>query len=413
MAALARTDRPIGAESLTTPAPSPPRPAYLTSIGWPVLPWLLGGAFILVLALRDALLLDHGVIDHSVYWGRDFINLWTGGQLVARGQLETLYDLVAYDRFQQALFGDIDPHNFSYPPISFPLAALFGALPYGVALTLWTLAGAALFAHAARPFWPPRAGPFWLAALTPAALVNIWAGHYGFLIGALFLYGWRALDTRPARAGLFFGLMAIKPHLAVLIPVVLLLRRDWTAIASAAATVGALVAATILVWGWQPWHDFLFRTAAVQAGMIDAGHKFFGLMSPSVATASLYLGSGWAVAMALQGASAAAVLALLARAVGRGVPTPRLALLVATGTFLVLPYAFNYDMTVVMLAALAMMTRDDTKLTSLRFGLYGFLAPQVGMCALVVLKLPLMPLMLWAFFAMQVRQALRDAAPAA
>jgi hypothetical protein len=391
---------------------APPRPAYLTSIGWPVLPWLLGCVFILVFALRDYLLLDRGVIDHSVYWGRDFINLWTGGRLIEAGRLDILYDLQAYDRVQQRLFGDIDPHNFSYPPISFPIAALFGALPYGVALAIWTVGGAALFAHAARPFWPARAGPFWLAALTPAALVNIWAGHYGFVLGALFLYGWRALDKAPARAGLFFGLMALKPHLAVLVPFALLLRRDGTAIASAAATVAGLVAATTLVWGWQPWHDFLFETTAVQAQMIDAGHKFFGLMSPSLANAALRLGAGWPAAMALQAASAAGVVALVALCVLRGVSTERLSLIVATGTFLVLPYAFNYDLTVVMVGALAMMTRDDPRLTSLRFGLYGFFAPQAGMCALVVLKLPLMPLMLWAFFAMQVRQALRDRATA-
>jgi hypothetical protein len=393
-------------------APTPPRPAYLTSIGWPVLPWFLGCVFILVFALRDYLLLDGGVINHSVYWGRDFINLWTGGRLVNGGRLDSLYDLQAYFRVQRDLFGDIGRHNYSYPPISFPVAALFGALPYWLALTSWTLGTAALFVHAARPFWPRRAGPSWLAALTPAALVNIWAGHYGFLIGALFLYGWAALDKAPRRAGLFFGLMAIKPHLAVLVPVVLLLRREGQAIASAAATVVALFAGTTLVWGWQPWHDFLFRTTAVQAGMIDAGHFFFRLMSPSVATAALQLGAGWGLAMTLQALSALAVIAALARCVQQEVPTRQQALLAATGTFLVLPYAFNYDLTVVMIGALAMMTRDDPKLTSLRFGLYGFFAPQVGMCALAILQLPLMPVMLWAFFAMQVRLALRDAAGA-
>lgn len=400
-----------------TPSPGPDapprRPAYLDSIGWPVVPWLLGGIFILVFALRDYLLTEGGVIDHSVYWGRDFINLWTGGRLIASGRLDILYDLHAYVAAQREMFGDIGRHNYSYPPISYPIALFFGSLPYPLALAGWTIGTAALFVHAARPFWPARAGPAWLAALTPAALVNIWAGHYGFLIGALFLYGWRALDTNPRRAGLFFGLMAVKPHLAVLIPIVLLFRRDWTAIASAALTVAALIGGSLLVWGWQPWHDFLFRTTALQAGMIDAGMMFFRLMSPSVATAALQLGWGWPVAMALQAASATAVVVGLYLCVRRGLAPCGLALLVATGTFLFLPYAFNYDMTVVMIAALAMMTRDDDTLTSLRFGLYGFFAPQVGMCALIVLHLPLMPAMLWAFFAMQLRLVLQPPRPAA
>lgn len=393
-----------------TDSNAPPRAAYLTSYGWPGVPWLLGCMFIIVFALRDYLLTENGVIGHSVYWGRDFINVWTGGRLLADGRTDILYDLRAYAEAQWAMFGDIGRHNYSYPPISFPIALAFGALPYGLALVLWLVSTGTLFVVAARPFWPARAGPAFLAALTPAALVNIWAGHYGFLIGALFLFGWRWLDEKPARAGLFFGLMAIKPHLAVLIPFVLLLRRDWTAIASAAATVAALVLATTLVWGWQPWHDFLFRTTGTQAEMIDAGHMFFRLMSPSVATGALQLGLGWPVAIALQAASSLGVLALLALAVHRGVGRATLAMLVATGTFLFLPYSFNYDLTVVMIAALAMMTRDDPRLTSLRFGLYGFFAPQVGMCALAILQVPAMPLMLWAFFAMQLRHAFADAA---
>lgn len=401
-------DRP---EPNTAPVAS--QPVYLTSFGWPGVPWLLGCAFIVVFAVRDYLASDNGIIAQSVYWGRDFINVWTGGQLIADGRLHILYDLDAYEMAQRALFGDIGAHNYSYPPISFPIALVFGAMPYGVALAAWIVGTGLLFVMAARPFWPPRAGPAFLAALTPAALVNIWAGHYGFLIGALFLFGWRWLDEKPARAGMFFGLMAIKPHLAVLIPFVLLLRRDWTAIASAAATVALLVLGTTLIWGWQPWHAFLFETTTTQAEMIDAGHMFYRLMSPSVATGMLQLGLGWPLAIAGQALSAVGVLVLLARAVGRAVDATQLALLVATGTFLFLPYSFNYDLTVVMVGALAMMTRDDRTLTSLRFGVYGFFAPQVGMCALAMLAFPAMPLMLWAFFAMQVRQALDERAPRA
>src|SRR3546814_3633796 len=75
-----------------------------------------------------------------------------------------------------------------------------------------------------------------VALILPGSLVNIWAGHYGFLVGALALYGWRWLDTHPRRAGIIFGIMTIKPHLGVLVALVLLLRRDWTAIGWAAAT---------------------------------------------------------------------------------------------------------------------------------------------------------------------------------
>src|SRR3546814_13016518 len=82
---------------------------------------------------------------------------------------------------------------------------------------------------------------------------NIWAGHYGFLVGALSLYGWRWLDTHPRRAGIIFGIMTIKPHLGVLVALVLLLRRDWTAIGWEAATTSALALVTGNLFGFGLW----------------------------------------------------------------------------------------------------------------------------------------------------------------
>ena len=110
--------------------------------------------------------------------------------------------------------------------------------------------------------------PVWLAVLTPAALMNIWAGHYGFLIGALFLLGWERLDKRPWLAGLLFGLLLIKPHLAILVPLVLLLRAQWSALLSGALTVAVLVAATSAIYGWGVWEQFLFGAGQVSTYVI-------------------------------------------------------------------------------------------------------------------------------------------------
>lgn len=355
--------------------------------------WTVGGAFILLFALRDYCDSSGGVISHSAYWGRDFINVWGGGQLIRAGAISTLTDLHAYAAFQRHLFGDIGPHNYSYPPVSYPLAALLSMLPYPLALASWTIGTGALFWRAARPWWPAAAGPAWLAVLTPAALVNVWAGHYGFLIGALFLFGWRNVDANPWRAGLFFGLMLVKPHLAVLVPIALVARGSWRAVAGAGLTAIALVAVTSWWFGIQPWIDFLFRTGSLQASLIDAGAQFFHIMSTSVTTAVLELTGSWALAIVLQAGVSAAAIAMVWVAAIRRVPTRDLALLTATATFLVLPYAFNYDLTVVMLGALVAMTRDEATAGQRRLAIYGFLAPQFGMVA-AGMQVPLMPVML-------------------
>jgi alpha-1,2-mannosyltransferase len=354
--------------------------------------------------------LDRGIVAGHAYWGRDFVNVWTAGRLVLDGHLAGLYNLPAYEAQQRALFGAIGPHNYSYPPLALPLTLPFAAMPYPVALAAWLGVTGWLFVRAGGDWWRTATGlPGWTLLLTPAATINIWAGHYGFLLGALFLFGWRALDRdRPALAGLAFGLMAIKPHVAILIPLVLLLRGEWRAIAAAAATVGALVAGSVVLFGPALWHDYVGITLGVQARMIDAGASFFRCMSTSLATGLLHAGLPAPLAAALQaaqGIAAAAAVALVARAAR----AQDLALLTATATFLILPYAFNYDLTVVAIAAGALATGPDA--VGRRAGTLGLVAPQIGML-LALLDLPVLPLLLLALFAAQWR-AVRRAAPLA
>lgn len=361
-------------------------------VGWLI--WVLGGAFIVSFAVRD-LMLTHGlVIDNQVVWGRDFANVWTGGQLVNHGLASKLYDVAAYQAYQRQLFGPIGQHSFSYPPITFPISAGLAYLPYPLALLIWQVTGIAFFIWAAKPWWPERIGPAWLAVLTPAALVNLWAGQYGFFIGGLFLLGWRQVELgRSILAGICFGLMLIKPQLAVLVPLALALRKEWTTIASAAVTVFALVAVSTLAYGIQPWRDLLFGTGPFLAGLINARGSFFGFMSTSAATAAFSRGASLSLALAIQAVFAAGGLyAVVASGLSKA-PLREYALVTATATFVVLPYGFNYDMTVPMLGALYVMAGAGRSTMDWRLAFYGFIAPQFGML-LAAAGLPLMPVMI-------------------
>lgn len=358
------------------------------------LPWILGGAFITSFAIRDVLLTHGLTIDSLVIWGRDFANVWTGGHLVREHLASKLYDVAAYQAFQRQLFGPIGQHSFSYPPVTFPIAVGLSYLPYPLALVVWQVAGAGFFIWAAKPWWPRRAGPVWLAVLTPGALLNLWAGHYGFFFGGLFLLGWRQVELgRSVLAGICFGLMLIKPQMAVLVPLALVLRRDWKALASGAATVVALVTATIFAYGIQPWHDLLFATGPFLATLINARGSFFGLMSTSAATAAFSLGAPFSLALAIQAVVAIGGIYAVVAAAHRKAPLRDYALVTSTATFLVLPYAFNYDMTVPMIGALYVMNAAGRSAIDWRLAFYGFLAPQFGM-VLAATGLPLMPVMI-------------------
>ena len=119
----------------------------------------------------------------------------------------------------------------------------------------------------------------------------------------------------------------------------------------------------------------------------------------------LALSGSWAFAIAAYVATASVAIWMVVKTAVSRVATRDLAFLVATATFLVLPYCFNYDLTVVMVGALWLLTRDTLEGPDRRLAMYGFLAPQLGM-VLAALGLPLMPLMLLGLAYAQYRLAI-------
>jgi len=331
----------------------------------------------------------------STVLGRDFANVFTGGHLILEGRLDVIYDLLAYQTYQGLLFeGAVSGHNYSYGPVSFLYVWLFGLVPYFVAYLLWTGLTGAAFVIAARPYLREAGLPAWLALLVPAALMNVWAGHYGFLVGALWLGAWHLLDSRPRTAGLLIGLMVVKPHLAILMPLLLIRRRAWTAFGSATLTVAGLIALSLLLFGVQPWVDYLTRTIGLQASMVDDVNQFFVSMMPTVAPPLFLAGLPGSVVWPIQ--IMVAIAALAALLFYMPADPRRAGLAAACATFLILPYAFTYDMTAVSIASLILLRRarpDSGWALSPIAAVLAFIVP-VATVAMNQKGIPLAPLMI-------------------
>jgi hypothetical protein len=292
----------------------------------------------------------------AAIWGRDFANVYSSGNLVLEGRLELLYDLEGYSAWQDAFFqGALSHHNYSYPPPTLLYTWAFALLPYPLALLSWLLLTGAAFAAAARPYLREAGLPAWLALVAPATLLNVWAGHYGLLVGALWLGAFHLLPRRPVIAGVLIGLMLVKPHLAILAPLILARRGEWKAFAAAGATAAALVAVSALAFGPELWRTWLGVTVGVQTAMVDDVGTYFLTMMPTLVPSVSALGfpgaTAWAVQILVGGGAVAALLLHMPR------DSRTAGLAGGVATFLVLPYAFNYDMTVPGLAALLMLAR--------------------------------------------------------
>jgi hypothetical protein len=191
--------------------------------------------------------------------GPDFLQFYTMGALARAGEVAALYDFDAFHRAQAALVPESEPEL--YPPVYPPHTALvfspFRRLPYRPALFAWTLITIALFAVIVRSAWRPVAASLpdaRLVAAAAAAFPPFWYlvlyGQATILVVAAFWAGWMALERRqPFYAGMAFGLLLIKPQLALPLAVVVLACGEWAMLAGAVASIASQVAVVALTLG--------------------------------------------------------------------------------------------------------------------------------------------------------------------
>ena len=357
-----------------------------------------------VFILKDIAAARDLVLPGNVMFGRDFVNAWAGGQLTLQGRVGEIYSSGYMAAVDQLTGHRLSVHAFSYPPTALLLLWPLGLLGYLPAFMIWIVATGAAFLLAARPYLDRARLPLWAAALLPATLINVWAGHYGFLFSALWLAAFSSMDKRPLTAGGLFALLTFKPHMGLLIPLLLLLRRQGQAILAAAAGTVSLVGASLLLFGSERWVTYLEATSRLQAGLLVKEQAFFFAMMPT-AYSSFWVAFGdMPLAVAAQCASAVAAIVIMVRAAIRQIPWPELGLMSATATFLVLPYAFNYDMPVVGLAA-AILLFDGRNRLDLAGRILALLALGTPVLVLTLnpLGIPVLPVALLGFLGVQAR----------
>ena len=174
------------------------------------------------LALNGAM-----VLANSKYWNVDFNSLYVAGKLVGSGHL---YDSARVEALQLQLGAKALP--FMRLPILALAVKPLSALPYTTARILWL--GAGLAALAGFVFLWPLSRPAWTAVAVcwsaPAAMcLALGQDSMWFLLFAAL--GLRLLlQGRDLCAGLALSLCINKPHLALLLPVLLVARGRWRAL---------------------------------------------------------------------------------------------------------------------------------------------------------------------------------------
>ncbi|PWR25024.1 glycosyltransferase family 87 protein [Zavarzinia aquatilis] len=329
---------------MTVDRPETPATRNLWRLALGILPFIL-----LIVAMDEWRFLSERFSRGQVI-GRDAYVFWTAGRLGLAGDLSSIYDYPAFQRVVNAALGpEAGLHVFPYPPPALLLLAPFGALPYPVALALWSLAGPIAFAAAiAAPDF--RRSSVLLALAAPLTVTNVALGQNGLICAALIIGGLRLAPRRPILAGVLIGLLIFKPMLAVMLPLVLLIDQRWRAIGAATATVLVLCLASLLIFGPGIWEAYLTEGAPFQRQLLEQGTGLAQGMKLTAFMAARQMGLDLPAAYGVQAAVAVfalgTALVYLWRRRGGRAGQGRDLLVVALATALILPYLHFYDLAV-------------------------------------------------------------------
>ena len=206
---------------------------------------------------------------------------------------------------------------------------------------------------------------------------------------------------------MLLGLLCFKPQLGLLLPIALLAARLWRPFFGAAATVAAVMTASLVVFGPESWRAYLDVTMAQQSRLLAEDRGWFLDIAITPLMSARTLGLAPWLGGVLQGVLTLAVI-LGVYATFRKTADRRLqcAVLLA-GVFLASPYGYHYDLPLVSVAVL----------WAYRAGLdAGFLPGEKVLLVLVWLLpllvvglnpagLPVTPLILLAFFILLLARA--------
>lgn len=300
----------------------------------------------------------------------DFRGLWSFAEFARQRPVGQIYQAAALRAFQLQLYpGFRSFFPFQYPP-SFLLAiSPLGDFNFAVAQSIWTVAGLVTLIAAGWMFFAPELRCFAILALlaSPACLLNGAAGETGYFTAALLLAGFALLQTRPVSAGIFFGLLTLKPQLGVLIPFALLARGELRAIISATLTALALAAVSCLVFPARLWADWPRALLVYQGQYSAAAQNGDVTLAGDLRRLGAAAGAAWGL-QALIGLAGAAAVFLVFR---RGPYRLAVAALFAGAGFCA-PHAYAYD-TIPLTAAILILQPQSAILVSLCVASY--LAP--------------------------------------
>ncbi|MEM8648804.1 MAG: glycosyltransferase family 87 protein, partial [Pseudomonadota bacterium] len=215
------------------------------------------GLFSVVATLGLTALLISGTVSdvlsgeqHSI--NIDFFVFWGAAKLSLAGVPLDAFDP---DRIREAAgLAGSDWMPWAYPPGFLAILTPLGMLPFHMAWLVFTVVSAAAILAAVHPLTHGRRHLLVAAALAPAFVPAFLMGQTSTLWAATLVAALVALQSgRLILAGVFVGLLTLKPQLGLLLPFALIAAGAWRTVISAGLTTLVISAVPTVFFGTAYW----------------------------------------------------------------------------------------------------------------------------------------------------------------
>ncbi len=230
-----------------------------------------------------------------------------------------------------------------YPPSFYLWILPLGLIPYLPAYFVFVLPTLAFYVLVIRRIiWNREAA--WTLVSFSGVWLNLLRGQNGFLTAALAGSALLCLKKQPILAGVFIGLLTIKPHLALVFPVALIAIGAWRTLVAAFFSALFMLISGVAVLGWDTFPAWIHSLDIARQFTESNGPEYWVHM-PTIFAFCRMLGSSIAMAY-----TAHALVAIGATAavwwVWRHCAEHSLrAAILTTSTLLISPYVLEYDLT--------------------------------------------------------------------
>ena len=288
--------------------------------------------------------------------GGDFLVFYTAATMTLKGAALDVWNHAIYEAHMLRIYGKQDlPLYFFNQPVSLLLWAPLGFLHHIHALWLWTALPLVAFALALY-----RLTGSWLAAglavISPLTAFTAGAGQTGILFAFLLAVYLLAYDRRPAVSGFSAAIWTIKPHLALAMPIAMLLDRNWRAFAGMTIAVFAIVLLTTVIFGFSIWPTFIDGIRYHAGESFHAANPNFD-RSSSVLLLMLRLGATIDMAWIAQFAVSAVALALFTFVWRNSTEPVERAFALGFLVCLLTPKVMHYDMVILVVPMVMLIPR--------------------------------------------------------